>query len=247
MNIDQILLLASTTGTWVTVGIIFFTLREMAKQRKASYQPVIVPKQQNVNGVKNPLVSVDFPTLWSEKHPDEIGKEEINFTYCLRLFNLGNGAAKNIRVKWDFDISKSITEINELCKQTSQDIKVVVDKSHFMMISGNQAPLSATSINLDKEGNYDHLLPANIENTGLNVPLPAAFIDLVSLRIHLIYQGKQIIDYQPKIILSLKYQDIAGINYSAKFLLKLKIVSVGGPSEKGNVLIFGGLLTHQKP
>lgn len=225
MEYAQIAAIAASFATCVTAVIVLLTLLEMKAQRSLSYRPALVPIRQSAHVYKH-----ENQFVWSENRLQEIDALAFVRDYPIHIYNLGRGAAKNIKLKWELDVPSIIDAVNKLCQKNMSQVFIELDKNKWMSI--NEAGAHRGSINtaLDMEGMHDHLLPASIDKEGLSIRLPKTFETLASY--YFSEGGKtiakdddsSILESRPKITLSIAFEDITGAKHSAKFAFTLNLV-----------------------
>lgn len=233
MSIDQIIGIIGQIAAWITILLVFFTMREMEKQRKASQKPELIVPNVSIFGYTNDN-EIFIATHWSNK-------ELKNDSYILGelpkvvIYNIGAGAAKEIKIKWDFDLKSTLQTIQDYCYKNS--IPVVVDSQNgFLTIEfiGNES-----HSNIDAFANIEQpfIMPVSINSLGFEADLPLTFLNLVSILVFLkIHQSNMIIGEKgefhvskysfeiPPLYFELHYGDIGGNRYKKKFDVKFKIL-----------------------
>lgn len=135
MSLFELISLNLTLGSLL---VIYFTLFELKKQREAIYKPDIVLKSSGRFFIYNEkdCYFANSPSLWVDeettkakifsknnsleeyerlKMPDqeifkELSKNPNRNEIGIPLFNIGKGAAKNIDIKWKFDLDEYFEE-----------------------------------------------------------------------------------------------------------------------------------------
>ncbi len=244
MSLEMIIFIVGQIATWVTVILVFLTLREMEKQRKASQKPdVVIPKVILYGYTTQKDDDLIVPTEWSNKEIKN-GETQLNHFPTATVYNLGFGAAKNIILKWDFDISKIMQTIKDYCYQNSIPIVVSVEDDLLKINikgGGKWVPIKVFS-NQD----HDYLLPASLTSKGLETPLPLTFLELLSVVIYMfIHDAKNSKpaskigpSYEiPSMRLYLKYEAISGLQYTKNFKVDFSIVMLQFlPDKNGNIV-----------
>lgn len=219
MSFDQIITVFASIATCVTAVIILFTLIEMKTQRNMSYKPALVPTSQIISAQKD-----SGHYYWQDKSTDQ--KESTNkiLNYPLHIFN---GAAKNINVKWQFDIQNVVDSVNSLFQKNMTKTYIEISKKNWLHLRGDDSNALSLSIDHDMERNYDHLLPASIDKAGISVHVPKTFVTLVSHYFH--EAGKHInkddswLSNVPNIELFLTFEDIGGTKHAIKYRLLISL------------------------
>jgi len=103
-------------ATFITAILIYLTLQEMIRQRKGAIKPEIVPINQDIYAGKDPIAATSCPTFWLKEHLHkfEEGSIPLPLNYTVTLYNLGNGAAKEVFLKWEFKIHDFLEKINKM-------------------------------------------------------------------------------------------------------------------------------------
>ena len=248
MSTDQIILIASSIATWVTAVIILFTLREMARQRRDAIKPEIVPVRQSVFAQKDPHATFNAPIFWLTGMREEDEKTENYGRYSVKLFNLGNGAAKNIKASWSFPLEEFVEHINSISSEEKYRVAIGTKELLGMTVFQNDSAVQSINLELEQKRDYDYLLPAPIESTGLLVQFPFSYKTLFSLYSELIYDEprgtgaeKTKEDYSiPPLQLKISYEDINGKKYHAVFKFIITITAIF-PSKNDGIGFHGTL------
>src|SRR5687768_4300953 len=113
MDLTTLLTIIGQIATWVTIALVYFTLREMRNQRRAAQKPELIIPKVPIYGyaVDNEIF---IASKWSNRElkNDSIVVEERPQAI---IYNIGAGAAKEINIKWDFDLSGAIKSIQDYC------------------------------------------------------------------------------------------------------------------------------------
>ena len=242
MNTNQIILIISSIATWITAVIILFTLREMARQRIDAIRPQIVPVRQNVFAKKDPSNKLDTPIFWLSDLMEENEKTKNYGRYNIKLFNLGNGAAKNIKVLWSFPLEEFTEHVNSISPKGKYRVAIVPKALLGMTVYQNGSLVESINLELDMKCDYDYLLPVSIESTGLSVQFPISYSILFSLYSDIIYNSdvmqtmsdKPGANYSiPPLQLKISYEDLNGKKYHAAFKFTITIIAFFIPRDDG--------------
>jgi len=225
MTFAEVITVFASLATCVTAIVILFTLFEMKKQRNLSYKPAIVPITQRIISKK-----YGNDCFWSEKPIED--NESVQYrSYPLHLYNLGNGAAKDIHIKWQFDIQSVISTVNSLFQKNLSQISTEIDDNNWLSIKRSGEEYQLININLDMERSYGHLLPVSTDKSGILVGVPNTFITLVS---HYFHEGIKRFDEDdesymsnvPSIDITITFKDISGTKYTTKYSLYVNLHSI---------------------
>jgi hypothetical protein len=215
MTLDQIIGILGQSAIWITVILVFLTLREMEKQRKASQKPELIIPNMFIIGYPDENCNLYIASYWSNK---EVKKErtEIYEHPNVTIYNIGAGAAKEINFSWNFDVQNTVKSIQDYCYSNS--IPVVIRIQNNYLEIGIEGGFDA--INLDSSFKYSYLMPTSVTSQGLNSEIPIYFLELISFLIFISMQkhGFEFGDFEfPSLFCELSYTDIGGVRYIKKF------------------------------
>ena len=177
--------IASSIATLCTVVILFFTLREMSKQRKESYKPYITILRRNFYGYYKKFGSLYIPTIWSES---ELRKEEVanivmpNATFL--AVNIGLGPAKEIEIEWELDFVEIIENIKKINDKNSVPLKLTLSDSGWLTLENDSAPFLSVNMNAGLKSPYEFLTPVSLNKENMSIRTAPGFHILVSLWMH---------------------------------------------------------------
>jgi hypothetical protein len=261
MTIEQIVGILGQIATWVTVALVFFTLREMEKQRRSSQKPELIIPNMPIFGYANNN-DIFIATHWTD---EEIQSNEIEFRKRphFLIYNIGAGAAKEIKIKWGFDLLDTVKSIQDYCYRNS--IPVVVSTQKDALQVEFKESKSYMSINASLNAEHAYLMPASVTSQGLESSLPFTFLELLSILIfldmhktHKKKSEKAIFPVAveesrfelPQLSCEVSYVDIGGEKYSKKFDVTFQPFVLTFPSEKaelkGNQQVFHGMFEFKE-
>lgn len=216
----------TSISTLITTIFIFYTLQEMQIQRKASYQPtLIIPArhywyvQWDINRF-NPLgYSISQEKKQSDE-PKEIRRRESG----IPLYNVGLGAAKNLKVNWLFDLEKYVQQFSTI------DELSVNNKDKFLEIKCGD--FYTCMYNKDKyaEFSFDYILPISIDEKPVMIPIPDLFFVYYFSKVYLTFEkinfdNNPIIPSNFNIKMKLLYNDIGNNPFSQIFNINIGLAS----------------------
>ncbi|HLO17634.1 MAG TPA: hypothetical protein VK206_22580 [Anaerolineales bacterium] len=222
MDWTNIVSVIGIVGTWVTIVLVYFTLREMRNQRIASQKPDLIIPESTIyaygygyEGRTYPLVARD----WSNDKDLKDERHNWERSSLIKLYNVGFGVAKNIELKWTGEYNATLRQIKDYCYQHSIPIIIQPHNDGVFVESDVFASLSPEIYK------YDFLMPASIASVGLATSVPDAFVELVSILVHLkAHYGRQHLNEQsgleiniPSMVLELHYDDLENSHYTKKF------------------------------
>ena len=144
----------------------------------------------------------------------------------MNLYNIGLGAATNIKAKWDFPVAKMATEINKLAQQAL--IPAYHEyKDGFLEYRSEQYGYTTFIWKNERTITLDYLLPQGLEQTGRSLTLPRTFVHLVSSYLYFLARQKRgktdrMDSSVPPLDVFLEYNDISGAQHSVVFGLQFE-------------------------
>lgn len=199
--------LNTTVGIFsiLSVILIYSTLKEMQTQRDYAYRPEIVFETKQVdiewgdkNALKNPLIQSN-----SEVNPSSIS---------LNTYNIGVGAAKNLRFSLDYtSFVRLIKYLKDVDARNSYEYSIQ-DNTFDITINGKKNFSFSCNYEVDKL----YLLPNAEESFVFNIPVQ--YTKLIE-KIFEVHDKALAI---PDIKLNLEYTDVQGKNYTKQILLMIK-------------------------
>lgn len=117
MTNDQIIALIASLGAFFSALATFLTVRQIAKQREASYRPELVLSHVSVECSKDAIAGGLLPTSWVAKSEDSRGDSPPK-TFVIPLRNVGLGTAKSVVVSWSLPFEALVKEVNEMAQRT---------------------------------------------------------------------------------------------------------------------------------
>jgi hypothetical protein len=235
MEIGGAVAIIGQVATWVTIILVYFTLREMRNQRKASQKPdIMIPKSSFHGygfGIKSSVIQhLLIPENWSKEDVEDgenIDRDIWLESAPITLYNVGFGVAKSIKMTWRIQYNETLQQIKDYCYKYSVPIIIEQDERGF----------SFSEAGVQNEGFYtivpeivqhDFLMPASITSAGLVSYLPVTYRMVVSLLLYLRFRDGLKINTEsgaiihppialPPIELELHYDDVEDSHYSKKF------------------------------
>lgn len=231
MTIDQLVATGASIGACMSAIAAFLTVRQVSKQREASYRPELVISRTVFECGLNTASSKSIPDNWMKK---DIDQKDIDFlqSFTVPLRNVGLGAAKEVSVKWSFPIEELVANVNKLA-QESLTPAYFEYKNEILSLKSDSLGASTSMWMNQQKATIDFVLPAPIDQTPVELVIPRAFIQLVSAFIH--FSGKtDRFNHLEKIAIltvDLDYLDIGGKKHKSKFALNTTIIMVVNKGE----------------
>lgn len=230
MTNDQIIALLASLGACFSAIATFLTVRQIAKQREASYRPELALSRIYVECTKDPLDSGALPTLWSPE--GENGHTDSLKWFSLPLQNIGLGTAKAVTVFWEFPFDNVTKQVNELAQKTLSAAYFTFDKDTLSLDSENLGKCTSMWRNQNQEI-LDYVLPAAVHTEPVMLRLPHAYIQIVSALIYFAAKDKDKKSFPeiPPLIANIEFYDIGEVKHGAKYAIHFQLEMIGGNGE----------------
>jgi hypothetical protein len=218
------------------IFLVFLTLREMEKQRRESYKPVIViPKfglkaKGKLRGIVTLFYQLyrggifeDHPMLAPSSRSEK--ESEPKWAHVI-LRNLGAGPAKNISAEWklDFDVDEQVKQLKEFFYKNSIPIILEIKKGYLYVLENFNPETSAPSTYAiePRKTDIDFLLPHSVEPLGTSIQFPQIYEKLIDLlaTLHENQTPEWLVPELP-IILDLRYRDIGTKQLRNQYRLRI--------------------------
>jgi hypothetical protein len=227
MTIDQLIALATSVGACLSAIATFWTVRQIAKQREASYRPELVFSRTDFHATSHAHKQSALPTLWTIGRPDDKPAESTR-DFAIPLRNVGLGAAKDVAIVWSFPIDEMIERLNATAQRAlvpayfSRDQLGVSIKSETLgtgtwMWNSHRAKVS-----------LDFVLPASVEQEATSVDIPPLYVLLCSAAVFLFFKDRDSKQESsafelPPLAASIAYTDIGNRRHRMSTSLELQI------------------------
>lgn len=235
---DQIIALLASLGACFSAVATFWTVREIKKQREASYRPELALSRTLVECTKDPLVAGAIPNFWtiqsgamSTSWAGEDGKiESQSRAFSLPLRNIGLGTAKTVSVLWSFPFKNVTKQVNELAQKTLSSAYLTLENDVLSFDSedlGNRISVWRNQ----KQETLDYVLPAAVHHELVMLMLPDAYITIVSSLIYFGFKYEDEKSHSPEIpplIANVEFSDIGDGRHSTKFSIQFNVVATNG-------------------
>ncbi len=231
MTIDQIIALAASIAAFLSALAAFFTICQVSKQRESSYHPELAVARTKFQCISNPLSKGNIPDTWIECTDGEEIQNVLSF-FSVPLHNVGLGAARNLKVKWSFQIEDAISKVNELAQKSLTPVFYEYKNGILTLKSDDMGEAISLWIN-QKEISIDFVLPASINKSSTELIVPPAFIMTVSALVHFYSKTGSFPSSEaiPNLIAEVDYFDIGGKKHKAKVSVTIQITTIIGKGE----------------
>jgi|WetSurMetagenome_2_1015567.scaffolds.fasta_scaffold55385_2 hypothetical protein len=225
--------------TFATIIITLFTLWEIKKQREGLYLPDIFIPDSFANvfcfDLENKFSDFQFITNENKYH----GNQDYfkSSTLLIPVFNVGFGAAKNVKVVCNFDMKQYLEIFNKLEKSDLHRIELTQDGELYEMIYRHFSSdhFDYSKCQLPSISELDLVLPKNTIKLSPKISIPEIYLKLLSYYLIFKYEildinsTKQIysdeLEEIPNLSIQLSYKDLQGKEYSKSMVLKFSAFS----------------------
>ncbi len=231
MTNDQIVALLASLGACFSAIATFLTVRQIAKQREASYRPELAISRVFLECTKDPIAPGPIPTLWIAKSED--GKtDSLSRTFSLSLRNVGLGTAKSVSVSWSFPFEGITKQVNELAQRTLSAAYFTFEKESLSLNSEDFGKTTSMWMN-QKQETLDYVLPAAVHHEPVMLTLPHAYTQIVSSLLYFSARQKDRHSFPeiPPLIAHMEFSDIGGAKHGATFSIQFQLSAIGGAGE----------------
>ncbi|MCP2089330.1 UNVERIFIED_ORG: hypothetical protein J2Y81_005417 [Paraburkholderia sediminicola] len=234
MTIDQVIALSSSIGAFLSAGATFLTVREMQKQRSASFRPELVFPRVHFCANKNPISATPIPSEWQEDTSGSgVFADSENApprkSLAIPILNVGLGAARSVSLVWSFPVDDMIFQANTYAKTGTSSIAFSVDKVGISLTQDGGRGETSLWRN-QQHVTLDYVLPTSSEVTHQTISLPHAYTFLCSAWIHLgmTRKGGLASVELPPLTATIEYLDIADQLHRRQFTFKADIRAIAG-------------------
>jgi hypothetical protein len=229
MNNNEIIALLASLGACFSAIATFLTVRQIAKQREASYRPELAFSRVFVECTKDLIAKGSIPTHWTPKGGDKKVNASLR-DFSLSLLNIGLGTAKNVSISWSFPFESVTKQINETAQKTLSAAYFTFDKNSLSIDSENLGESTSMWVN-QKQMTLDYVLPAAVTHEPVMLKLPHAYIQIVSSLIYFSAKDKQPFPEIPPLIAKVEFYDIGEAKDNSTFNIQFQVSAIGGAGE----------------
>lgn len=179
--IEVIITIVTSIFAVVTIIIIYKTLSEIKKQRENTHRPDLYIKGINLYiHFKIPFT----PFIVSDKKTIDIEQYDINYfpIVKLKLYNIDFGTAKELKIKWIYDLKKIVANVNNLFENyepvilTNEKIKLIFKTKQFEYEFEIK----------ERVNSFNFVLPYNLNNEIFYINFPPILLYIVGVYCSLI-------------------------------------------------------------
>ena len=231
MTVDQFVALGASVGACLSAIAAFLTIRQIARQREASYRPELALSRTAIRSTRDNEKAL--PTLWTESSNPEPAKAEWpGRRLVLAVRNVGLGTAKRVSVSWSFPIEEAVQNANQLAG-VSRVLKYEAGRLKLHM--DDKLQVSSMWRNQQRDS-IDYIMPASIEREPTLLTVPHAYALVVSALVFFYAKTRnsQMELSLPVLRLDMSYSDISQLTHSESFEIRCEIASVNSAGEIGH-------------
>ncbi|MGG3911262.1 hypothetical protein [Peribacillus simplex] len=199
-------------------------LEEMIQQRKDSVRPELFFKNEKYGLIFHKKLSIGV----FYKNRELLNNNHFDTNLYLGINSIGVGHAKNIRIKWDYDLSSCI----DFIKSYDKNNKYIIDYKPGAHLDFSES----SSIYLEKE--FESTVPIFITNEEYNIRLPYSYTRILSTIIHVLmieHEFKDPADKLPKLKFSISYNDVLNNNTIKEFIVTPEITQLRSSTEENEI------------
>ncbi len=217
MTLDLINLITSG-ATFATVLISYFTLREMNRQRKATYKPdlIMVDSQHSLYFNKYDETG-HFEFKYYNHDGNDIGFKK---PYA-EVVNLGFGVAKSVEYECSFDQNKAAKIIKSLDKNKKFNLSESDDLFCLFNLSGKDLGEFTNSYLPISSGRFNFIHTFEHESGKNLIDILEGYFNLLTVYLFLVPDEYDFtiaeIQHFPPLEISIKYEDLGGDKYTKRF------------------------------
>lgn len=221
MSIDQWIAVLASSAACVSAFATFLTVREMTRQRKASYKPELIISRGDFYAAPGKNSGSPMATVWSKGKPSADGPVE---PFFLSLRNIGLGPATSITLKWDFDIVGLVAIVNDLSLRNLAGLYVDYDEG-VMTINFDSSNRRTYIWISENQTSFDFALSTAINMEPIMLRLPSCYTELAAAYIHLLVQAKEadLVMELPPLIANITFSDIGGAKLQTDLFLNVLV------------------------
>lgn len=189
MDWNILISILTQLGTLVTIILVYLTLREMRNQRIASQRPDLIILDASVTGCadNSPFDErLSLPGFWSVNKKIEDMNEFTDKWIIggIKLYNVGFGVAKNIKVRWTMEYDETIQQMREYCYENSLPLVIQIDDKGIELFEFGHLRYSIGLSSIETDS-HDFLMPISVTPEGLETHVPSTLVHLSALNVYL--------------------------------------------------------------
>jgi hypothetical protein len=241
-DFDSISLLASIAALITAIATIYM-VSEIKKQRLNAYTPHLFIEKAQFYVQSMRLENRYMASVWHSSNKDASEPLEyneknalINNRFFIKCYNIGFGTAKNVEVKFSYDIEDFINRIKEFEEKVNdKDLKIeIINKENLLTILPNSAKIPYKGFGASPENcmksEPGYILPVSINQSFASIQIPFIYLELLNVYIYTMSLSNSMmmgIGRVPILNLRINFMDISNKSYEVNFLISINIFMMG--------------------
>jgi hypothetical protein len=246
--------LAALAAMVTAVGTLL-TVRQMQRQMEASYRPELTfPRTWVRAEVESP--QCPLPIRWVPPQDPSSAVTVVSPPQksYLQLYNVGLGAATNVRGEWNLPVVEMIQEINAMAQRALTPVYYKYERDSVSLHSDIWPiiHLNWSIGSVSRNFVIDYILPEKQPTYfyfggGATLEIPLPFIYLVSSCLYFRVMQKDATSSleTPPLNMKISYHDISGRKHEGEFNLRLHVMGLTPPQENTS-MAFDGYIEAEK-
>ena len=220
----EIVSLVTSIAACLSAIAALVVVRQNYKQRTASYRPELVLVKTTIR-LRSFEETGGFP---------QVSDENSNSHVSIPMVNVGLGAAKDVKISWEFPVDQVVLAANRLAQGTLTPVSFEYEHGRLSMHTEIEWMINWSG---EKQDEIDYVLPAPIQHdppSELRVPL--TYVALIAGLHHFAFKSRaSSFPDVPPLECRLDYTDIGGAEYGMDLLIHMKAFMISN-NEFGAVL-----------
>jgi hypothetical protein len=213
----DLIALVAGVATFLNSVLVYFTLREMKRQRELSNQPEMAfqAKPFYVYNDEN-----CFPMIWVNQKKTLVEGKEEKKSFILEVNNIGNGVAKNVKIQWNININDFIERLSLIGIENYAKVK---ETNNVLSVSLGHSKYTFFLENIGSE--HEFIMPGNECKVAVYIPDVYLYLLSLILFIHIDkMKNKNTTDFDlnfPSLKSIISYENLTGKKYKRKFEISI--------------------------
>ena len=220
----EIVTLVTSIAACLSAIAALVVVRQNYKQRTASYRPELVLVKTTIR-LRSFEETGGFP---------QIADEDSNSQVSLPIVNVGLGAARDVKVSWEFPVDQVVLSANRLAQGTPTPVSFEYKHGCLSMHTEIEWIINWKG---EKQEEIDYVLPATIQQVPPSeLRIPLAYVALIAGLHHFAFKSQaSSFPNVPPLECRLEYTDIGGAKHGMDLLIHMKAFMISN-NEFGAVI-----------
>ncbi|WP_147047812.1 hypothetical protein [Methylobacterium gnaphalii] len=213
-----------------------WNVSEVNKQRETTFRPELVFSRLDFSG--KPITKDNpVPLSWQPIAEKVSSAENSDFSSCLRITNVGLGAAKNVKIEWSFEFDRMAAYIDVLSQMSNYDLRIIKNGNFHALEIRKDIKLGFNK-NGEFTQNVGYILNGTQSPSVCGAIIPTSYKVIVSSIFLLSAKTGNFSDFDniPDLKAKLSYEDIGGSSFSTFHIFGIKVNGVGESFAIGSVV-----------